>query len=69
MIKEPYCSTCKHFMYDEEKGSYCLAFTKPKIWHEYCLVPTCIPPEIFSGNNKHTEPYPGDNGIRYEPKD
>jgi hypothetical protein len=28
-----------------------------------------IPPEITSGEVSHTEPYPGDHGIQYEPKD
>jgi len=33
----------------------------------YCKAfPDGIPDEIAYGDNKHTEPYPGDNGIQYE---
>ncbi len=28
--------------------------------------PDGIPHEIWIGENKHTEPYPGDNGIQFE---
>lgn len=28
--------------------------------------PQGIPAEITTGRNMHTEPYPGDNGIRYK---
>ena len=28
--------------------------------------PDKIPNEILSGDNKHTKPFPGDNGIQYE---
>lgn len=31
--------------------------------------PDGIPTEIAYGNNKHTKPYPGDNGILYEKED
>ena len=29
--------------------------------------PTGIPEEILSGKNEHLEPYPGDDGLTYEP--
>ncbi len=48
----PVCSLCKH-----ATGFFrsCAAFgEKP------------IPLPIWNGKNDHTEPYPGDNGIRFE---
>lgn len=69
MIKEPYCASCKHFFYDDEKGAMCTAFAELKKWHSNQLVPSCIPPEIYSGTNKHIDPFPGDCGIRFEKKD
>jgi hypothetical protein len=42
---------CKH--YTEEMN--CSAF------------PDGIPEEIATGGDKHTTPYPGDNGIQFEP--
>ena len=45
------CSFCKHF-----KSVYkCAAFSDD------------IPIEIWTGQNDHTTPYPGDNGIQFEP--
>ena len=29
--------------------------------------PDGIPEEILTGQNDHTKPYPGDNGIQFEP--
>ncbi len=52
------CARCKHI--DEPIdviGPTCDAF------------PTGMPMEIQTGQFRHTEPYPGDNGIRFEPKD
>ena len=48
------CATCKNHI----KGTWtCKAF------------PNWIPGEITKGKFDHTESYPGDNGIRYDPKD
>jgi hypothetical protein len=44
------CPVCKHYLNLFE----CEAF------------PEGIPDEILSGEVDHTEPYPGDNGIRFE---
>jgi hypothetical protein len=46
------CASCKHY----RDKLQCDAFPKR------------IPAEILSGEFDHSEPYPGDNGIRYEPK-
>ncbi len=45
------CTFCKH-MGDEKRK---------------CAVFDEIPMPIWLGDNDHTEPYPGDNGIRFEP--
>jgi hypothetical protein len=49
----PVCTLCKH--YSLEGG--CVAF------------PRGIPVEIWSGENDHTKPFPGDNGIQFEKHD
>ena len=71
----PWCLNCKNYIgfqsaaeelsYEErfkrlgEITGYCKAFPKG----------TWIPKEIWWGDNPHTAPYPGDNGIQYEPSD
>lgn len=51
------CMHCKRHEWDNDKGNYCKAF------------PEGIPNEIFWGKNLHKEPYPGDHGIQFDPKD
>ena len=48
----PICDLCVHL--DLRAARNCAAF------------PEGIPPEIWEGKNSHTEPYPGDHGIRFE---
>lgn len=47
----PPCWTCRH---KTPGAATCTAF------------PGGIPADILDGRNQHREPYPGDNGIRYE---
>jgi hypothetical protein len=48
------CTFCKHLRLEE--GRTCRAFPKAN----------SIPLDIWNGKNKHTKPYPGDNGIQFE---
>lgn len=57
----PQCFDCRHFDEDWAIGTdspyyKCRAFEK-------------IPDKILLNEHDHKEPYPGDNGIRFEPKD
>lgn len=47
------CPSCRHKNRDGQRG--CAAF------------PEGIPLPIARGQVKHTEPFPGDNGIQFEP--
>jgi hypothetical protein len=50
----PICRECRH-----------------RIGHDYLACsafPDRIPREIWNGERDHTTPYPGDHGVRFEPK-
>jgi hypothetical protein len=47
------CATCRNYLDDLK----CKAFPKR------------IPNEILTGKRSHTRPYPGDNGILYDPEE
>ncbi len=54
----PVCAGCKHWRPDEsEKGRQCAAFPEAD----------SIPLVIWNGENDHRRPFPGDNGIQFEP--
>jgi len=48
------------------QSNQCL-FCKHYIYLSCKAFPDEIPDEIFTGEYDHTEPYEGDNGIRFEP--
>ena len=51
----PICLVCKHYHYQDEENNRCDAYAES------------IPFEILTSVVDHTRPYPGDNGIRFEP--
>ena len=49
------CAQCAHLKQTKDGPLRCTAFPKK------------IPEKILTGEHDHTEPYPGDNGIRFKP--
>lgn len=67
---------CKHFgaFYSRSGGKVDRAKWEEMNRHglagcDCAAFPNGIPKEIAFGDNPHTDPYPGDNGIQYEPND
>lgn len=56
-IYSPVCALCRHVSQDPMNPRTCAAFPKE------------IPLEIWNGDNPHAEPYPGDNGIQFAPRE
>jgi hypothetical protein len=48
------CIRCQNFLKFGSEKQTCTAF------------PDGIPRDIWLGKNDHTNPYPGDNGVRFE---
>lgn len=56
-IYSPVCARCKHWRPNAgEHGRTCAAYQAAD----------SIPMPIWTGENDHTKPYPGDGGIRFE---
>lgn len=53
----PECLHCKHYHAGNLSANTCTAF------------PMGIPVEIMANITNHRNPYPGDNGIQFEPID
>jgi len=51
------CSHCRHWLGEKSGKEICKAY------------PNGIPPEILAWTLTHCKPYPGDHGMRFEPKD
>lgn len=57
VVVSPACLQCLHFHRTNLSGDTCDAFTDG------------IPAAIWQGKNDHTQPFPGDGGIMFEPID
>lgn len=53
ILISPVCAMCRHYTPKPGRIRSCAAFLT-------------IPIEIWTGENKHTSPYIGDNGIKFE---
>ena len=61
MIQDPQCHDCRHLYPIDGKcrGFFCSAYPSGE----------GVPMDILTNDHDHTTPYPGDNGITFEPKE
>jgi hypothetical protein len=60
MVTLSQCSGCKHSMKAGRRAT-------GELYGRCAAFPDGIPEEILWNEVRHTKPYPGDHGIRYEP--
>ncbi len=70
LLNNSICMVCRYFHrgleWDPKQGGYC--DSEEPITNCTCdAFPDGIPEEILFGPFDHTEPYPGDHGLRYSP--
>ncbi|MCP5510235.1 MAG: hypothetical protein H7A24_00005 [Leptospiraceae bacterium] len=61
----PKCAGCKFIVINAVDG---FAYNDGKVTKKCDAYPNGIPFEIWTNKVDHSKPYPGDNGIRFEPR-
>jgi hypothetical protein len=66
LYKAPLCPGCTHY---RTRGTDPNAATNTGSCDAFSAVPNGIPVAIWHSESDHRRAYPGDNGIRFEPRD
>lgn len=69
LLRDIQCLNCKHLFSTNDGTWKCAAFPEITSDNNELIFQNAIPQEILDGTFDHTKPYPGDNGIQYEPLD